>query len=76
MLHSQYTLVSLEFVPILHAYFVPEDFYRVGEVLTMPISSPVALKVDIRSLSNEQTKYTISIDSSTNRAVIKPDGSL
>jgi len=71
VLHSQYTPVSLEFVPLLQAYFVPEDYYCEGEVLTMPIPSPVAFQVDIRSL-NEQTKYTVSIDSSTNRAIIKP----
>ena len=68
MLHSEYTPVSLEFVPLLQAYFVPEDFYREGEVLTMPIPSPVALQVDIRSLLKEQT-YTVSIDK-TNRAII------
>ncbi|KIM89297.1 hypothetical protein PILCRDRAFT_219898 [Piloderma croceum F 1598] len=67
----QYTPVSLEFVPLLQAYFVPEDYYCEGEVLTMPIPSPLALQVDIRSLSNKQTKYTISIDSH-NRAIIKP----
>lgn len=64
----QYTPVSLEFVPLLQAYFVPEDYYREGEVLTMPIPSPIALQVDIRSLSKEQT-YNISINA-TNRAII------
>jgi hypothetical protein len=68
VLHSEYTPVSLEFVPLLQAYFVPEDYYCEGEVLTMPIPSPIALQVDIRSLSKEQT-YNISIDK-TNRAII------
>jgi hypothetical protein len=68
VLHSEYTPVSLEFVPLLQAYFVPEDYYREGEVLTMPIPSPIALQVDIRSLSKEQT-YNISINK-TNRAII------
>lgn len=68
MLHSQYMPVSLKFVPFLQAYFVPEGFYREREVLTMPIPTPVALEVDIRSLSKDQ-KYSISIDD-TNRAQI------
>jgi len=63
--------VSLKFVPFLQAYFVPEDFYCEGEVLTMPIPTPVALQVDINSLSKEN-KYSISIDD-TKRAIIKPD---
>lgn len=70
MRYSQYTPVSLQFVPFLQAYFVPENFYREGEVLTMPIPTPVALQVDIRSLSADQ-KFSISIDG-TNRAQIQP----
>ena len=69
MLHSQYTPVSLQFVPFLQAYFVPEGFYREGEVLTMPIPSRAALQVDIRSLSKDQN-YTVFVDS-TNMARIK-----
>jgi len=67
----QYMPVSLKFVPFLQAYFVPEDFYCEGDVLTMPIPTPVALQVDINSLSKEN-KYSISIDD-TKRAIIKPD---
>jgi hypothetical protein len=67
----QYTPVSLEFVPFLQAYFVPEDYYREGEVLTMPIPSPLALQVDISSLSKGQTNYSVSVDGN-NRAIIKP----
>ena len=59
--HSQYTSVSLEFVPILKAYFVPENFYVEGEVLTMPIPTDTALKVDIHSLSKDQ-KCSVFID--------------
>ena len=70
MFHSQYTPVSLTFVPVLHAYFVPEDYYRVGEVLTMPIPSPLALSVDI-SLLKEQTNFSISVKG--NRAFIEQD---
>ena len=62
--------VSLEFVPALQAFFVPENFYSEGEVLTMPIPSRAALEVDIRSLSKDQ-KYSISIDD-TKQAIIKP----
>jgi len=65
----QYTPVALQFVPVLQAYFVPEDFYSEGEVLTMPISTQVALQVDIRSLSEDQ-KYSVYVDE-TNRARIK-----
>ena len=71
VLHSEYTPVSLEFVPLLQAYFVPEDYYCEGEVLTMPIPSPVALEVDIRSFVDGRAKYIVSIDSSTHRAVIR-----
>ena len=67
--HSQYTPVSLQFVPLLQAYFVPEDFYREGEVLTMPIPSEVALQVDIHSLSKDHN-YSVFIDS-TNKARIQ-----
>ena len=67
--HSQYTPVSLQFVPLLQAYFVPEDFYREGEVLTMPIPSQVALQVDIHSLSKDHN-YSVFIDS-TNKARIQ-----
>ena len=71
VLHSEYTPVSLEFVPLMQAYFVPEDYYCEGEVLTMPIPSPLALEVDIRSFVDGEAKYTVSIDTSTNRAVIQ-----
>jgi hypothetical protein len=73
MLHSQYTPVSLQFVPYLQAYFVPEGFYSVGEILTMPIPTPVALQVDIHSLSKDQ-KYSVFIDD-TNKARIEPEKS-
>ena len=71
ILHSQYTAVSLQFVPVLKAYFVPENFYVEGEVLTMPIPTDPALKVDIHSLSKDQ-KFFISIDG-TNRAEISKE---
>jgi len=67
----QYMPVALEFVPILKAYFVPENFYAVGEVLTMPIPTDPALKVDIHSLSKNQL-FSIFIDK-TNRAGISYD---
>ena len=59
--YSQYTPVSLQFVPILKAYFVPENFYVEGEVLTMPIPTDAALKVDIHSLSKDQ-KCSVFVD--------------
>ena len=67
--YSQYTPVSLQFVPILKAYFVPENFYVEGEVLTMPIPTDPALKVDIHSLSKDQ-KCFVFIDE-TNKAGIR-----
>jgi len=70
MLHSEYKPVSLKFIPSLQAYFVPEGYYREGEVLTMPIPSPLALGVDINSLLKEQTNYSVSVNSYTNLAVI------
>jgi len=69
VLHSEYTPVSLEFVPLLQAYFVPEGYYEIGEVLTMPIPSAIALPVDIRSLPSQQT-YNVSIDPNSHRAII------
>ena len=71
LLHSQYTPVSLQFIPLLEAYFVPEDFYLEGEVLTMPVPTHVALQVDIRSLSEDQ-KYSVFVDD-TNTAKIEPE---
>lgn len=69
MLHSQYTPVSLQFVPLMKAYFVPENFYCEGEVLTMPVPTQVALQVDISSLK-EDPKYSVFIDD-TNMARIQ-----
>jgi len=65
----QYTPVSLQFVPVLKAYFVPEDFYVEGEVLTMPIPTDSALNVDIHLLKKDQ-KCFVFIDE-TNKAGIR-----
>jgi len=65
----QYTPVSLQFVPVLKAYFVPENFYVEGEVLTMPVPTDAALNVDIHSLSKDQ-KFFVFIDE-TNKAGIR-----
>ena len=60
ILHRKSRLLSLDFKPVLNAYFVPEDYYVESQILTLPIPSPLALQVDLRLLS-EQTTYAVSI---------------
>jgi len=62
-------LVSLDFKPVLTAYFVPKDYYVPLQILTLPIPSPLALQVDLRMLS-EQTDYIVS--ATENDASITP----
>ena len=68
LVYSQGKPVALDFSPTLRAYFVPDGFYVEGQVLTMPISSPSVLEVNIDTLPSEQSTYTITIED--NQAII------